>query len=297
MRPEQHKRDMAREPLASPTLCAACHTQFMDKDMNNWNWVKMQDDYGAWLQSPYSQRHQQEFSNASATRCQDCHMERVAAIDPSADAKGQVRVHDFPGANTMLALLAGDAVQLERTLRFLQNDRVRVDVSAQWEAGGREAAATVVVTNVSIGHNFPGGTLDINEAWVSLSVADRAGNIVYESGKLLESGDVDPAAHFYRTLPIDRSGNLVWRHDLFNMVGEAYKDFVPAGESDVLVYRFPIPDGSQYPLQVEAKVNYRKLNDRYARWALKEQYQAIPIVEMAAAQADLTAPTDSISPP
>jgi hypothetical protein len=56
------------------------------------------------------------------------------------------------------------------------------------------------------------------------------------------------------------------------------------------VRRFQIPEGSEFPLRLEAKVNYRKFNDRYARWALKEQYQAIPIVEMASATAALAAP-------
>lgn len=63
IKPERHKADMARDVLSKPEICATCHTQFMDKDMNNWGWVKMQDEYSAWLNSPYSQQHDQVFHN------------------------------------------------------------------------------------------------------------------------------------------------------------------------------------------------------------------------------------------
>ena len=94
---------------------------------------------------------------------------------------------------------------------------------------------------------------------------------------------MDEDAHFYRSLPIDRAGKLVWKHDLFNRVGEAYKDVVPAGQSDILSYQFRVPEWSKGPLTLSATLRYRKLNERYARWALKEQYQPIPIIDVARA--------------
>lgn len=71
------------------------------------------------------------------------------------------------------------------------------------------------------------------------------------------------------------------RADELNRVGEAYKDFVAAGESDVLSYRFRVPEWAKGPLTISTTLKYRKLNERYARWALKEKYQPIPIVDVA----------------
>ena len=117
----QHREDMAQPVLSQPTHCATCHAQFMDKEMNDWGWVKMQDDYSAWLASPYSRQHQQNFSSESIERCQDCHMPLVAAAtDPSANKEGKVRSHRFAAANTMLPFLNNDNEQLEATIAFLR---------------------------------------------------------------------------------------------------------------------------------------------------------------------------------
>ena len=73
----------------------------------------------------------------------------------------------------------------------------------------------------------------------------------------------------------------MWKHDLFNRVGEAEKRVIPAGKSDLLRYRFAIPDWVKSPLAVTATLKYRKLNDRYARWALGENYAPVAITNLA----------------
>ena len=101
IQPRQHRRDMGRGILRSAQLCATCHTQFMDKDVNNWGWVKMQDEYTAWLNSPYSRQSEQTFAQKTLTRCQDCHLPPVESQDPSANVDGFARSHRqlpfFPG--------------------------------------------------------------------------------------------------------------------------------------------------------------------------------------------------------
>ncbi len=62
---------------------------------------------------------------------------------------------------------------------------------------------------------------------------DAQNQLVYESGGLLDSGAVDPQAYFYRSTPVDRKGKHVWRHDLFNVIGNRYENFVPAGGTDI----------------------------------------------------------------
>ncbi len=305
VQPRQHRADMARGILPMPQMCATCHTQFMDKDVNGWGWVKMQDDYTAWLDSPFSGQGGHTFSSTSPTRCQDCHMPKVAAPDPSADSAGMVRTHWFAAANSAVPYFTGDHEQLERVVAFLQSDKVRISFEHPTRSEptrgmkpidpsvanvtetpvyyylGEEAELRIVVTNAQVGHNFPGGTLDINEAWVHFRVVDAENNVVYESGGLTEGNDVDPQAHFYRSLKIDRYGKLVWRHDLFNMIGDSIKKVVPAGGSDIVTYRFTIPPWAKSPLTATAIVRYRKLNNRYARWALRDAHIRLPIVDLA----------------
>lgn len=301
----RHKTDMAQPILSEPTHCATCHTQFMDKDMNDWGWVKMQDDYQAWLNSPYSRQHQQNFANETVVRCQDCHMPLVAADDPSANQEGKVRSHRFLAANTMLPLLDGDKQQLQATIEFLRANKMTITIeppnrddatqsalhldetlrqpqeTPDYHYLGETVELRVIVGNGGVGHDFPGGTIDINEAWIDLEVADAEGRAVYRSGEIGAADDLDPQAHRYLSIPVNRQGKAVWRHDLFNMTGETYRNVIKSGGSDVVEYAFEIPYWAKGPMVVNARLRYRKLNARYARWALKENYRSLPIVDMA----------------
>lgn len=305
VRPNQHKLDMGRPISHESKFCASCHRQFMDKDMNDWGWIKMQDEYSAWLESPYSKQHEQNFSSSAATRCQDCHMPLLASDDPSANADGMVRSHHFPGANTLLPLLRNDQQHLATTKTFLQSNKLRVSIDTPHRQDavqtyqalderlrrgedapyyyylGESADIQIAVTNQGVGHNFPGGSTDINEAWIEFLVMDAEGQIVYSSGSLQADNQLEPTAYFYGSIPIDRHGAHVWRHDLFNMVGEAYQRVIPAGKSDIVNYRFSVPSWAKSPLTVTATLKYRKLNERYARWALGDRYIQIPVIDLA----------------
>lgn len=305
VKPDQHKRDMGRPLLQDPKICSSCHTQFMDKDMNDWGWIKMQDDYGAWLEGPFSQQNEEGFANATAIRCQDCHMPLVKANDPASNSNGEIRSHHFPGANTVLPLLRNDTAQLEETIRFLQTNKLRVSIEKpnrkdalqnlqaldenlrDFEEApyyyylGETAQINVIVSNNGVGHNFPGGTTDINEAWIEFLVTDAEGRTVYHSGALDEQLVVDPSAYFYKSIPIDRHGNHVWKHDLFNMVGHSFKRVIKAGESDIVRYKFIVPSWVKPPLTVASTLLYRKLNQQYALWALKDLYIEVPVVDVA----------------
>jgi len=301
----QHQKDMAQPVLAQPAHCATCHAQFMDKDMNDWGWVKMQDDYTAWLNSPYSRQHQQSFASQEIVRCQDCHMPLVTAQDPSADASGKVRSHRFLAANTMLPFLNKDTIQLAQTKSFLQSNKLHIAIeptnrksatqsslnldeslrlhkeTPEYFYLGETIELDVIVSNTGVGHDFPGGTIDINEAWVYILVRDTEGRTIYQSGSVDKKDQLDTRAHRYLSIPINRQGKAVWRHDLFNMTGETYRNVIKAGGSDVISYQFTLPYWTKGPLVVDALLKFRKLNTRYAKWALNTLYQPLPIVVMA----------------
>lgn len=307
LEPGGHRSDLASPVLKESRFCASCHTQFMDRDVNDWGWVGMQDEYGAWLESPYSKQSQEAHSRAEPVRCQDCHMPLVEADDPSADRNGLVRSHRFLGANTILPLLRGDRGFLRATERFLRSNKMTVSFDRPSRPDaiqglqaldenlrdfgdvpyfyyiGEKARLSVVVSNVGVGHDFPGGTIDIGEAWLEIVVADAEGQLVFESGALQPDGAVDPAAHFYRSIPVDRAGRHVWKHDLFNMVGDSFRRVVRSGQADLVQYSFEVPAWAKSPLAASATLNYRKLNPRYARWALGDRYRPVPIVDMARA--------------
>jgi len=305
LNPSVHRSEMARASLPKSELCSVCHAQFMEKVMNDWGWVKMQDDYTAWLNGPFSGQSKHTFARGDVSRCQDCHFPLTAAADPSANEQGLVRSHLALGANTAIPYIDHDARHMRDTTEFLQSNKMTVSIdkpsrddavrndrhvqpdithlgeSLSYYYLGEEATINIVVANVGVGHDFPGGTSDINEAWVRFVATDAQGQIIYESGAVGPSGDVEPNAYFYRSLPVDKAGALVWRHDLFRMVGDSFKKVIEPGASDVVTYRLKIPAWAKSPMNLYAVLCYRKLNAHYAKWALKDEHIELPIVDMA----------------
>jgi hypothetical protein len=238
-------------------------------------------------------------------RCQDCHLPLVQGSDPSANIVGMQRSHRFPGANTAIPFIDGDMEQVQLHTRFLQANRVTVTIDKPTRTGalrsgkfiqpmisnvteppayyylGDAVTINTVVSNIGVGHDFPGGTSDINEVWVHFIVRDGQNRALYESGAIDGNGEVDPSAYFYRALAVDKEGKHVWRHDLFRMVGDSFKNVIKPGSADVVTYSFSVPSWAKNPLNVSAVVKYRKLNNQYARWALKDEQIRLPVVDVA----------------
>ena len=308
VRPAEHRELFAREISTRSESCAACHEQFMEPSMNDWGWVKMQSVYSNWLDSPYSHRSERALKLEQAVLCQDCHFPLVEAQDPSRNKHGKVRAHFTPGANTMLPTIYGDQQQLDLTMAFLQSGKVTVtidrpgrsqrttsalfldepsrpgiaDAGELYSYPGERVDFRVSVSNRGVGHSFPAGTNDINQAWLHVVVIDAALNNVFESGALDEAGFVDADAHFYRSIPIDRQGRRLWKHDLFRMTGVSYANTIRAGSTDVVNYTFTVPAWAQGPLRIFARIRYRKFNRQYENWVFDEiSRPEMPIVEMA----------------
>lgn len=310
VKPSQHRQTLGHQTLKTAEMCATCHEQFMDQSMNDWGWVKMQSVYSDWLGSPYSHQSDQSFSTTARQRCQDCHFPLIKADDPAADHNGMVSSHLSLGANTVLPLIANDMEHLRQTEKFLRQGKVLLSIdppdsltqSASLQSGqfldssvrpagsdnkyyylvpGNAAHLRLSVTNRGVGHGFPAGTNDINQVWIQITVLDASLRTVFESGSMDSQDFVDKSAHFYRSIPIDRNGQEVWRHDLFRMTGVSYSNQIQPNQTDVVDYQFTVPAWAVGPLTISASLNYRKFNQRYANWVFGSEVPKIPVVEVA----------------
>lgn len=303
--PKQHRELMSRKILKSPKLCATCHEQFMDKSMNEWGWVKMQNEYTSWLSSPFSGQTEHNFNTDNKLTCNECHFPLISGTDPSANKANKVISHHTLGGNSVIPWLHNDKKQLEEVTKFLQSSRVLISIDTPHRKDstqtrqfvdesirnvtetpyflylGEEAELQITVTNRMVGHNFPAGTTDLKQAWVYLKVNDANNKTLYESGAVDQDGFLDKSSHIYRTIPVNKHGKEVWKHNLFAMVGDTYKKLIPSGKSDIVKYQFKVPYWAQGPLTVTTALKFRKLNQRYAKWALDMENPKIPVVEMS----------------
>lgn len=102
------------------------------------------------------------------------------------------------------------------------------------------------------------------------------------SGELQNDGSIDSNAVVYKEVPIDRFGNAVWRHDLFNMVGRSYINVIPAGSTDIVEYELNVPDWATSPITISATVKFRKLNQRYFDWVNEaNDIKENPVIDIA----------------
>ncbi len=135
--PEPHKKTFLRPFHRDDTakFCSSCHKVHLDKGVNDYRWVRGQNEYDAWQVSGVSGQGAASFyypmdektGQPAFKKCADCHMPKIASND-AASKDGFVKSHRFPGGNTALAEVYHDKAQLEATQKFLTDGALSIDI-------------------------------------------------------------------------------------------------------------------------------------------------------------------------
>ena len=287
--PKKHVESLQHKMFKSPEFCAGCHKQFIDEEINNVGWVQLQNQYDNWRKS----RWNHPGDPRKTVECRECHMPLVDSFDPAAgddldynrtpdDRKH--RSHRFLGANQFvpsLLKLPGAAEQDELTTKWLRGEIDIPEIAHKWKEGpavpieviapnsalpGEEITLEVRITNNKLGHDFPTGPLDIIQAWVEVVVTDADGTEVYVSGRRDEDFFIQTGSFMFKAEPVDRYGNLIDRHNLWEMVGVRYRRALFPGFSDRAMFQFSCPgsasgEGSE-PLPERQELAFRTPGDR-----------------------------------
>ena len=99
----------------------------------------------------------------------------------------------------------------------------------------------MVLTSNKVGHDYPTGPLDIIQSWVEIYVEDESGNRIFASGTRDERNFIEPGSFLFKAEPVDQQGNLIDRHNLWEMVGIRYRRSLFPGYSDTVEYRMSCP--------------------------------------------------------
>ena len=264
--PQHHIRTLQHKLFKSPEFCAACHKQFIDKEINGVGWVQLQNQYDNWRKSRWNHP-----GNPKKTiECRECHMPLETSTDAgSGDDRdynrtpddGKHRSHRFLGANQFIPTaleLPGAEQQVKLIHRWLRGDIAIPEIAHKWRTGpvvpiavtapatvrsGAPVTFQVTLTNNKTGHDFPTGPLDIIQSWVEVSVTDQKGNVVFHSGQRDSSHFIEPGTFMLKAEPVDQYGNLIDRHNLWEMVGVRYRRSLFPGFSDRETFTFQCPGG------------------------------------------------------
>jgi hypothetical protein len=283
--PRYHIESLQHTLFKSPEFCAACHKQFIDKEINKVGWVQLQNQYDNWRKSRWNKPGDPQ----KTIECRECHMPLEASPDPgNGDAldynrspgDGKHRSHRFVAANQFMPValkLEGAEEHVRRTQQWLRGEIAIPEIAEKWRTGpavplqllapdsvapGQEVRIQAVVTNNKVGHDFPTGPLDIIQAWVEIEVTDQAGRVVFHSGRTDQRHFIEPGSFIFKAEPVDQYGNLIDRHNLWEMVGVRFRRSMFPGASDQAEFGFSCPatsltTPSGEPARLEPNVAFR----------------------------------------
>lgn len=330
--PRQHVASFTKRTYKTPEYCAACHKQFIDQEVNQVGWVQLQNQYDNWRKS----RWNHPGDPTKTVECRECHMPLQASTDPAAgDAldynrsadDGKHRDHRFIGANQMmpsLLELPGAEEHNRLTEEWLRGEREIPEIADKWAAGpavslelqapesvtaGGDVNVKAVVTSNKVGHDFPTGPLDIIQSWVELVVTDDDGKVVYQSGTVDDQHFIQQGSFIFKAEGVDERGNLIDRHNLWEMVGVRFRRSLFPGFSDSAEYTFGCPGSvsalaegedageSEFALpattsdtenlHLKARLRYRKIDQFLLNYLFPDSGATSPITDMAEAEATI----------
>jgi len=295
--PERHRSDMMKPFYGQSEFCATCHKVSLDLPVNDYRWLRGQNEYDAWHNSGVAHNAARTFYLPPSRReCQACHMPLVEAkLHDAAADNGKVRDHTFGSANTALPFLRGDQEAIDAIEAFLQDDSMRLhfggirqgegevrilspDQPHAVEASGDGIEFHLVVRNLKVGHAFPGGTNDSNESWLEVVVHDADGRPVASVGQIDESGTVERDTRFYHSVMVDKSGGIIDKRNAQNAITAAYVKLIGPGTSDVVRFKLParVLEEAAFPLTVNAKLQWRKFTQIYNSFAFNTNPEGFP---------------------
>jgi hypothetical protein len=345
--PESHVNSLSKRLFKKPEYCAACHKQFVDEELNSVGRVQLQNQYDMWDKSKW---HDPEGDPSKTIECRECHMPLVAdSKDPASGDDldynrsphdGKHRSHRFLASNQLMPLLlreklaadvGGEAVdhQLELTRHWLRGEIPVPEIADKWAEGpavpikllvpaevhpGEEFLARVAITANKVGHDFPTGPLDIIQSWVEIRATDQDGNVLFTSGEIDQNNFIQPGSFLFKAEPVDQYGNLIDRHNLWEMTGVRYRRSLMPGFQDMAEFRLLCPSsvgegsGKQFQhyqelpvslpenavgkITVEARLRYRKidqflLNFLYGEGAAHATNLTSPITDLSEDSAEV----------
>jgi tetratricopeptide (TPR) repeat protein len=286
-RPAVHKRKMLKPVFQTAQFCATCHKVSLDTRVNGYRWLRGQDEFDNWHDSGVALNASRTFYLPGFQRtCQDCHMPLEAAVGGDVSARdGFVRSHRFLAANTALPYLRGDTATIQRIERFLQDEKLRIDIPAlrrtdgtiEYLPGtqasgirpGEHVQVDVTVRNVGVGHTFPGGTNDSNEGWIEFTVSGTdTDQVLLQSGALGADGHVDPSAHFFKAMLVDSAGKGIHQRNAQDIYAPVYVRVIGPGTATAAHYGVQLPaDYAGATVRITARLLWRKFDRTYTEFA------------------------------
>ncbi len=298
---DRHSAAVMRPLYRTAEYCSVCHKAALPKMVNDYKWLRTFSTYDEWQQSSFSKETPLSFYvKPTASTCQTCHMPAIAATDAAAH-NGVVDSHRWLGANSAVPAQYGFDEQAKKLVEYLKSDQLQVDIFGLTVERGAAAKSTafapatliaplgaqkgarsftlmpgdwvrvdVVVRNKGIAHSLIPELRDFYESWVDFEAKDDQGHTIYRSGAVDADHNVDKDARNYGLAIVNHDGKSIDHHQVWTTYVKAYDATVASGRSDVIRYRFRVPNDA-HGFTVSAAVRYRRFNRTFTNWVFADK--------------------------
>ncbi|HHJ20975.1 MAG TPA: aspartate phosphatase, partial [Gammaproteobacteria bacterium] len=307
-KPELHKKSLLKPLHRSAEFCSSCHKVNLPYALNHYRWLRGQDHYDSFMQSGISGHRVDSFyyPDQAIPNCASCHMPFTASNDPAArgtarQAKPQIHNHAFAAANTAVPFLLDlPDSSLQERQQFLKKV-ARIDLFGLRENGvidgslsapllpdnpaleaGKSYLLEAVIRTLKVGHHLTQGTSDSNQLWLEVTVRNN-GQIIAQSGAMDAQGKVDPWSYFVNSYLLDKQGHRIDRRNAHDILVALYDHQIPPGAASVVHYRLNLPKDLKGAVQIEARLLYRKFDQRFMTYLNDNRHadNPLPVTEIA----------------
>ena len=311
---DRHSKAVMKDFYRTSEFCGVCHKAALPRQLNDYKWQRAIFLSDEWQLASFAKQSPLPFYvKDQVSKCQTCHMKQEEIRLPDYGAKdGKLASHRWLGANTVLSKYYEYDEQMEKTIAFLRNGALNVDLFGIERNGGKIIAplgsepfdvaagdvltVSVVIQNKGIGHSLVPEQRDFYESWVEFEAKDAAGHTLTHSGALQAGGALDPQAHSFTNRLVNAQGGLNDLHQVWDTRVVAYNNTIQSGRSQIVRYEFKVPADASGPITIAAKVNYRRFNQHFIDFGLGKHYE-MPVVEMAARTRILSLGSNPATPP
>ena len=275
---EAHRARLTMKPLRSAALCGSCHRSFSGTAIGNENHLPGIDDLGDWASSAYAGAVPNHLVSAEEQTCQGCHMrpERASDSEMAGAHDGVVRTHRWTASHTALASQLPDRKHVEQARAELEG-AVSVDIGAVMAGsrrsilpekarirGGERLVFDVLLQNERVGHRFPGGVRDLQDAWVQVEVRDAKDQLL---GASRAEDDTHEGVFVLRATMLDGDAKPELLHGVHRFSAPAFDRTLEAHSARAVRYSMKLPPNVALPLRVEARLLHRKHSPEFQAFA------------------------------
>lgn len=317
----QHRKNYQKTALyKSSEFCNICHSLTIPSKYNRSQPVFIPGPYASWKNSVYAKEgitcahcHLQLFEFKDTDSMErpfharpDHRMFGLNRIPPGAFEEAVLSKNDIQTLNKETQKFISGNLSVSKYellfLRYVRDGRhpayakhyrnksallLNIQPTLSSASGGK-ICFSVITTNETIGHDFPGGLLNMIQAWLEVTVKDAEGRLLYRSGLAGKNGTLPHGTHTLGAAVKDFRGNPISHHKVWETAVLADKRVIHPKENARDDFCFKPAVNARAPVNIRARWLYRRCSPSLCEWVFGKKNKFYPVTVLGTAERNIS---------